>query len=438
MPNTVSISSVNSNPSRLFRGRRSGSAPWWLGVFFALSGALIATSILNVGDSGVPVFCLAFLVPVVAAPFAWRGSHYFPFARKESPVFLSMAAVFLLLSVVTFFQIALNRESSTGDLSHASIRLAFLVYCGICLYFLQGETLRICLRWLRRILTFLALYGIYQLPAKLLGLPLFLDWLRNNASFDLYDYNTAGWVKVVRATSIYAEPAQCTVPILVLILLNIYLPAPRYSKWIVWIAALAFAAMTFSRTIWLAIAALMAAYLFSRIRLFRRESEWGTMLVAMLLLAGTLVMPIWAFYGGNYNSDLSRQERAGSVVIGLHLVKEHPWLGSGWNSYQTLMPSYQIDIEGVSPDVRFSTIHNMFVSYVEQAGVAGFILGIFPFLLMLFYSRAPDALRLGSILSLWAVAELGGDVAYSSLFWLWTAVMLNWPAEGIARRRGRV
>ena len=398
-----------------------------LGVLFALTGALIATSIINLGDSGVPLFFLAFLVPVAAAPFSWNRSQYFPLTRKDSPALLGMAGVFLLLCVATFFQIALDRESSTGELSHAAIRLGFLVYCGICIYYLHGETLGVCLRWLRRILTVLALYGIYQLPAKFLGLPLFLDWLRNNRSFDLYDYNTAGWVSVVRATSIYAEPAQCTVPILVLMFLNIYLPAPRYSKWIVWIAALAFAVLTFSRTIWLAIISLALAGVLSRFKALRRGSRWGTMLLAALIVAITLIMPIWAFYGGNYKSDLSRQERAGSIVIGLHLVKEHPWLGSGWNSYQTLMPSYQIDVEGVSPYVNFNTIHNMFVSYAEQAGIAGFILALFPFLIMLFQSDAPDALRLGSIFSLLSVAELGGDVAYSSLFWLWVAIVLNWP-----------
>lgn len=399
-----------------------------LGIFFALTGALIATSIFNLGDSGIPVFCLAFLVPVLAAPFAWQSSQYFPVTRKEWTPLLSMAAVFLLLSLVTFFQIALNRESATGDLSHAVIRLSFLVYSSICIFFLHGEAFRKCLHWLRRILTVVALYGIYQLPAKILGLPLFLDWLRNNRSFDFYDYDKAGWVSLVRANSIYAEPGQCTVPILVLILLNIYLPAPRYSKLIVWFAALAFAFATFSRTTWLALVTLIAAIVISRVKTFRKESEWGTMLVAALLVLITLIMPLWAFYGGNFQSDLSRQERAGSIVIGLHLVGEHPWIGSGWNSYQTLMPSYQLNVEGVSPYVRFGTIHNMFVSYAEQAGIAGFVLGIFPFLLMLYYSEAPNGLRLGSILSLLAVAELGGDVAYSSLFWLWVAIVLNWPA----------
>ena len=320
-------------------------------------------------------------------------------------------------------------QPPTLELSHGAVRLSFLVYCSVCIYFLRGETFQVCVRWLRRILTLLALYGIYQLPAKFLGLPLFLDWLRNNPSFSLYDYNTAGWVQIVRATSIYAEPAQCTVPILVLILLNIYVPAPRYSKWIVWIAALTFAALTFSRTIWLAIFSLIVAALLSRAKAFGRRNYWGTLAIAALLLIATMLLPIWAFYGGNYKADMSRQERAGSVVIGLHLIAEHPWLGSGWNSYETLMPSYPVDVQGASPEVAFSTIHNLFVSYVEQAGIAGFIFGLLPFAIMLFKSDVPNGLRLGSVFALLAVAELGGDVAYSSLFWLWIAIIANWPAD---------
>ncbi len=365
----------------------------------------------------------------MAAPFSWRRSQYFPFAGNQIPVLLSIGAVFLLLCIATVIQIALDLQSPITELSHGVIRLSFLVYCSICIYFLQGDAFQVCVRWLRRILTLLALYGIYQVPAKFLGLPLFLDWLRNNPSFSLYDYDTAGWVKIIRATSIYAEPAQCTVPILVLILLNIYVPAPRYSKWIVWIVALTFAALTFSRTIWIAILALIIAGLLSRIRTFSRQNYWGTRAVAGLLLIATILLPMWAFYSGNYESDVSRQERAGSVVIGLRLIREHPWIGSGWNSYETLMPSHSVGVEGASPNVTFDTIHNLFVSYAEQAGIAGFVFGLLPFAIMLFASDAPDGLRLGSVCSLLAVAELGGDVAYSSLFWLWVAIIVNWPAD---------
>lgn len=401
------------------------------GFFFALTGALIATSVVNIGSSGVPLFFLTLFVPVLAAPFAWSGSRYFPFTRKESLLLLSTGGIFLLLSITTFLHVGLDRGSPIDELLHAAIRLLFLVYFAVCIYYLRGETLSSCLRWLRRILTVLALYGIYQVPAKLLGLPLFLDWLRNNPSFSLYDFNAAGWVRLIRATSVYAEPSQCTVPVLALILLNFYLPAPRYSKWFVWIAAFGFALLTFSRTIWLAIIVLILIALVSRTKLFRNESrwrtKWRTRLLAAALVILALLMPLWAFDRGNYKADLSRQERAGSVVIGLHLVEMRPLIGSGWNSFEVLGPSYEVEVEGASPRVRFQFIQNTFVSYAEQAGVAGFLFALFPFFMMLYWSRAPIGLRMGSIFAFLAVAELGGDVAYSSLFWLWVAVVVNWP-----------
>lgn len=401
-----------------------------LGVFFALTGALIATSIVNIGSSGIPVFFLALMVPPIAAAIPGFRSFSAPFTRAELFLLLTMGAVFLLLCVATFFHLALGVDSPAQDLSHAAVRLSFLIYCGVCIYFLKGETLFVCLRWLRRILTILALYGIYQLPAKILGLPLFLDWLRNNRSLSLYDYDTAGWVSFVRATSIYAEPSQCTVPVLVLIFLNLYLPAPRYSKVAVWVAVTLFAILTFSRTIWVAVLVVIGAELISRTEPFRRQFRRHQVLFAGLLLMATLIMPVWAFMGSNYKGDLSRQERAGSIVVGLQLVKEHPWLGSGWNSYETLMPSYQLGVEGASPYVEFRTIHNMFVSYAEQAGIGGFIFALLPFATMLFMSEAPIGLKVGSALSLLSVGELGGDVAYSSLFWLWVALVLNWPSAG--------
>lgn len=422
-----------AGPAAISRGQSA------LGLFFALTGALIATSILTIGDSGVPLFSLAVLVPILAAPFAWRGGRYFPITRKEMFVLLGTAAIFLLLAIATFLQMMLDREDALKNLTHAAIRLFFLVYFSICVYYLHGGTFWACLRWLRRILALLALYGIYQVPAKLLGLPLVLDWLRNNPSFSLYDFNTAGWVQLVRATSVYAEPSQCTVPVLALIWLNIYVPAPRWSKWIVWFATFVFAVLTFSRMIWVAIFVLILVGMVSRAKALHRERRWNTRWLAAAVLVIALVMPLWAFYSGNYKSDFSRQERAGSIVIGLRLVEQRPWLGSGWNSFEVLVPSYQVDVEGASPEVSFRFIHNMFVSYWEQAGVAGFIFGIFPFLLMLFLSDAPNAVRLGSVFAFLAVAELGGDVAYSSLFWLWVALAVNWRHAanlGDVRRSG--
>lgn len=399
-----------------------------LGIFFALTGALIATSIVNVGSSGVPLFFLTFAAPVGALAFGGIWSRYFAVSRRQATSLFVIGSVFALVGLTTYFQFFLNIQSPGEGLSHGIVRMSFLAYCAVCLLFLRDGVLVACLRWLRRILVVVALYGVYQVPAKLLGLPLFLDWLRNNPSFDLYDFDTAGWIGLVRSTSIYAEPSQCAVPILALCLLNLYVPAPKWSKYFVWIAVFFFTVLTFSRSIWLMLITLAIVLFLSRSEALRRNFLRYKLSLAAALVAIVLIMPAWAFVGSNYKAkaDLSRQERAGSIVVGLHLVMEHPILGSGWNSYETLMPAYQAEIENASPFVSYHSIHNMFVSYAEQAGLAGLLFAIFPFALMLFQSDAPVGVRLASALPLLAGAELGGDVAYSSLFWLWVAVVLNW------------
>jgi O-antigen ligase len=392
---------------------------------FALTGTLVTTSIANIGNSGIPFFFIAFCAPAVVLSYNTFRPNLFVLAGNEYRALVSLGLLFLSLLGVTFLHLLYNLQPVSDELSHAAIRMAFIAYSMVCIYCLQGNALRACLVWLRRIIAFCALYGIYQLPAKALGLPLFLEWLRNNPSFDIYDYNTAGWINLVRATSIYAEPSQAAVPVLALILLNRYIPAPRYSRVAVFIIALLFATLTFSRTVWVSIVTAAFGIFLSKRQVIRRSVKARPVLAASILLLSVLIFPLWAFFSTNYTADLSRQERAGSIIIGLQLVKQHPMIGSGWNSYETLMPQYQLTVDEVTPDVRFRTIHNMFISYTEQAGIPGFCFALFPFLLILFASEAPLDMRLGSLLALLSTAELGGDIGYSSIFWLWIAVLIN-------------
>ena len=398
----------------------------YMSFFLALSGALIATSIVNLGDSGIPFFFVTFSLLPLAVIFPYSASLHPRLSRNKFKIMLGISIVFLLMLIATFLRVLLNIQSGGSEILHFISRVSFLAYFFICLYFLVGDTLTACLIWLRRILIILALYGIYQLPAKLLGLPLFLDWLRNNRSFAMYDYDSAGWVSLVRATSIFSEPSQAAVPLLVLIFLNKYIRAPRYSRLIGWIAVAGFTLLTFSRTVWLSILALALGRFIASNAFFRNIYQTKKVALATCLLCVALVMPLWAFYGANFNADLSRQERAGSIIMGIQLIEAHPIIGSGWNSYQTLMPQYPILVEDVSPDIDFKTIHNMLISYVEQSGIPGLVLALFPFIVLIFNSHAPLELSLASLLAFLAAAELGGDVGYSSLFWLWIAVLINW------------
>ncbi len=435
MPKLVSVTHLSRATIR--HGESPKRKRWdsFLGMIFALSGALFATALFNFGNSGIPIFYLILLLPFIAVIFSNLRPLRILLNKSDMRNFWVIANVCICMLAVTFLHVLFDVQPAGFELTHAAMRISFLGYAACCLYFMEGNILISCMYWLRRILTGVALYGIYQLPAKFLNLPLFLDWLRNNRSYDVYGFDTSGWVSLVRATSIYPEPSLCTVPVLVLILLTAYLPAPRYSKVFVWIVVVLFSILTFSRTIWLAIASLVIAGILSRSETFCRKFQRHKLFFAILLLFLIVAIPIWAFLGSNYKADLSRQERAGSVVIGIQLVQQRPFLGYGWNSYETLMDAYQINMEDVSPNVSFRTIHNMFVSYAEQAGIVGLLYCIFPFMLIIFASEAPVGLRLASISSLLAASELGGDVAYTSLFWLWTAIVINWNKGNLLRKR---
>jgi O-antigen ligase len=396
-----------------------------LGAFFALTGALITTSLVNIGSSGVPLYVLAFGAPALVLSYNNFRPDCFALSRTEYKAFAWLAFLFVLLFGVTFLHLTYNLQPVSEEIPHGAIRITFIAYCTACIYCLQGATLKACLTWLRRIITVCALYGVYQLPAKALGLPLFLEWLRNNRSFDIYDFNTAGWINLIRATSIYAEPSQAAVPVVVVILINRHISAPRYSKVLVLTIALLFAALTFSRSVWIAILCAVLGIYLSKKKKVRDLISFRPALVASTLLFAILAFPLWAFVSGNYTSDLSRQERAGSIVIGLQLLRQHPLMGSGWNSYEVLMPQYQITVDEVAPTVEFRTIHNMFISYTQQAGVAGFCFALCPFLVILFVSKAPLDMRMGTLLAFLSTAELGGDIGYSSIFWLWIAILVN-------------
>jgi O-antigen ligase len=401
----------------------------FLGLFFALSGALIATSLINVGDSGVPFYFITVAVPFVAIVLPGSKVLHPNVTRCKMQMLFYITVTLFLALLSTYCRLLFNLQPGSSEIFHLISRVGVLGYFGVSLYFLTGHVFKACLIWLRRLLIFISIYGIYQLPAKLLGLPLFLDWLRNNKSYGMYDYDAAGWARFVRATSIYAEPAQAAVPILVLILLNTNLKTTGYSKAIGWIAALSFTLFTFSRTAWLALATLILVAAIGRRsfidKLFRTKKPY----VAAAVISIALLMPLWAYFGIGANVDESRQERAGSVLIGIQLIKLHPIIGSGWNSYETLMPQYPIALNNINNDVEFKTIHNMFVGYMEQSGIPGLLLVVLPFSLILLKSKAPPELILSSVISFMIIAELGSDLG--SLFWIWAAIVINWPSGAL-------
>jgi O-antigen ligase len=407
-------------------------SPSWTsiaGLFFALTGVLIATSLVNVGDSGIAFFYLVF--PLAAFALLFPGG-WAPWLRMDSDSFRLLIVVVstaLLLLGTTLLQILMTRAAEpVSEMVHFISRVTFLAYFVIAQRLMRGETVNQTLRWLRRLLIIVCSYGVYQVPAKLLGLPLFLDWLRNNHSFLMYDYNDAGWISVVRANSIYAEPSQATVPLVVLFILNVIVPAPKASKLFGWIVLVLFAAATFSRTAWIALGVTALALFLSRSQFLRRAFLQRRVEVATVFMALLLLMPFWGVVSmsdRDTEADLSQQERSGGIILGLNSIRDAPIVGHGWNSFKDVADRYADVPLMIDPEIEFTFIHNMVISYIEQAGLAGLFLAALPFLVLIRWSTAPTWVTFSTLTAFLFAAEFGGDIGYASLTWLWMALLIN-------------
>jgi O-antigen ligase len=409
-----------------YRHRPGSGKTSFHGLFFSLTGALIATSLVNVGDSGVPFFYLATVIPLLDLILSREPLYVQPIDAKGREILALIGTLMVALLLTTLLQISLGTQAISGELGHLASRSLLLAYFLISVKYLRGRVLQRGLIWLRRILIIVCAYGVYQVPAKVFAWPLFLDWLRNNKSFFQYDYNSAGWIPVVRATSVYAEPSQATIPIIVLLLLNIQVKSGRLSRITGWTSWVLFTLATLSRTAWVAIAAVVLGLLLALIGGVRQALQKRRLDVYAVLLLIAIVLPCWSYLRVNSQSDLSEQERSGSIILGLNMIRDSPFIGLGWNSFaESAATTYSSVIVPVSSDVSFPFIHNMLISYWQQAGIAGFVLAMAPFFILVRWSTAPVWMTLGTLTSFLAAAEFGGDIGYWSLTWLWLAILVN-------------
>ncbi len=399
-------------------------------IFFALTGTLIATSIVNVGSSGIPFFYLAFLLPIVSVAFPVRWYVRRRLDSQSLRALISTGAVALgIVGTTLLHLITIKLGNPRSEVVHLVSRLCFLVYFSIALIWVREGVASKTIIWLRRLLIVACLYGVYQLAAIALGLPLFLDWLRNNLSFFNYGYDTAGWIAIARATSIYAEPSQATIPILVLFMLNIRVKTSPVWSFIGWLSLLMFTVATFSRSAWIGLFVAAGVSVLFRSAALCRLIQNKRLALAVITLSFLVLMPVWGFVLANDGTegDLSAQERSGGIVLGVHMIKDAPILGSGWNSFGDMVPRYSHVSLDVDPSLNFGIVHNTVVSYVQQAGLSGLALASLPFVLVAVWSTAPAWMTCSTLAS-FLIATESGDIGYSSLTWLWVALLVNMGA----------
>lgn len=339
----------------------------------------------------------------------------------------------LSLIAVTFIQSAMVAQTVSSELAHGVTRVAFILYFITCLFYVKGERVRLTCRWLRRFLIFLGIYGIYQLPAKLLGLPLFLDWLRNDPSFSYYKFDTAGWIGTMRSTSIFAEPSQATIPLVVFFMLNCKCQSGSFSKWLGWTVLVVFAALTFSRTAWVAllVCAITSVVLLSIKN--KKTIKAERLVVYSCIVVLSLMLPAWGFLGYKESADQSTQVRSESIVVAVRAIQDDPLIGGGWNSFSIVAPKYDSDLPG---NFSLNFIHNMFLSYMQQIGILGYLLALYPFIAVIGFSSAPRWMTYGTLASFLFSAEGGGDIAYAAIMWLWIAILINYERSNVTLQKG--
>jgi hypothetical protein len=417
---------------------QSAGVAAFVGFFFALTGVLMATSITSIGKSGVPFFYLVFGLPILGLVFP-DVHNDFDLAGQgvRRKVFFFVGIVGVAITGTTLLHL-ITVGPGFNEVTHLSSRLCFLVYLVIALRYVRGRILTRALIWLRRLLIVACAYGIYQIVAVVLGWPLFLDWLRNNPSFFMYGYDTAGWIGIARASSIYPEPSEATVPILVLFLLNLSVKSRSTSRIVGWTTLILFTVATFSREAWIALLAgvvVVLAFKVPTVARMPQTKRWLLLLSAFILFIG---MPAWAFVQGSPSSDISTQERSGSIVLGVHMIMDRPILGFGWNSFGDEAQRYAgVATISVDRSIDFWIIHSMVVSYVQQAGLSGLALAALPFFLLTSFSTGPSWMTFSTLVSFIIAAEVGGDIGYSSLMWLWVALLINMSsADGVRTVEG--
>lgn len=422
----------------------TGSSIWnsLAGLFFALTGVLIATSIVNVGDSGLAFFYLLFPLAAIALLFPGGWAPWLRMSSDSLWLLVLVTSVAILLLGTTLLQIlVIHSAEPVSEVVHFVSRVSFLAYFAVAQRLIRAEIVNKTLIWLRRLLIIVCAYGVYQVPAKLLGFPLFLDWLRNNHSFLMYDYNDAGWISVARANSIYAEPSQATVPLVALFILNVIVPAKNVSKSFGWIVLVLFAVATFSRTAWVALAVAIVALLLSRSQFLRRALLQKRIAVVIIFMILLLLMPFWgvvSMSNRDTEADLSEQERSAGIILGLNSIRDAPILGHGWNSFKDVADRYADVPLMIDSEIEFTFIHNMVISYIEQAGLAGFLLAALPFVMLICWSTAPTWITFSTLAAFLFAAEFGGDIGYASLTWLWMALLINMNCTEAQRFSGKL
>jgi hypothetical protein len=357
--------------------------------------------------------------------FTIDPSHRVSVRRHALFFFMSASAILIVVAAMHPY---FNIGDPDKELKQIVSRISYIAYFVVVALIIRSWNMaEQAWHWAKQGLKLAFLYGLYQFAAGFLGLPLFLDFLRNSKSFLMTENYQGGWIDTFRAFSIWSEPSQAAVPVgIFLYMLYFKTNNGRERKW--WLSIVTiFSVVTFSRVVWVVWIASLAT-----IGLMRSRRTWArsaTRIVfryryALVLLLVVVLMQ-WAMLVPKDEADSSAETRSSTVLMGERLFLEHPVLGTGFNSFAKLSDS----VATAYSEEDLIVVHNLFVSYAQQLGIFGVVLSLLPVGYVLWMPNAPAGPRLFVAFLFVLVGSLGGDFFYAPFGWF---ILGLFAAEDVA------
>jgi hypothetical protein len=377
------------------------------------------TSIINIGNVGIPLFYS--IIPVLTFFLI------FNFKNKSDVLNILFVNVYIiLLLLIVTFHISLGVGNYQNETKQLVSRSMFIVFFYLSYYALKNiNNYNMTIDILKYFLKVLIIYGIYQLIANFLGLPLFLDFLRNSASFPKEEDGLGGWLASYRIHSVWSEASFSALPISVLIycLYVKHKNKLELSIWTILIAIYGF--LTLSRLIWILLIVLTVELLL--IKRITRFFHWFNsnskpiLIVAITFLV--IYIPLWwSKIINNIGNDLSSIGRSSSIIVGYKIITDNILLGTGFNSYYDVSDRYAMVADKYNPEI---IVHSLFISYWQQNGIIGLIISLSPIIYILYIKNITNDIKLIAITVIMVIGIFGGDLYYFSLTWFFMALIAN-------------
>lgn len=388
-------------------------------VALLVGGLLDATVVTNTANFGIGVYIA---IGGVATFFlAWQVLLQGRSASLPAVPFVAALVCVGLLWLIVSLQMWSSLGSTASLLRQTALRTILFGHFVLCAtFFAHAEKSALVRRALLIFLCVFVGYGLYDFAAQVFSLPRFLDPLRNSQSVAVtQSVGAQGWIRLPRLASLAAEPSHTLMPLAMTFFAAAYLGGWR--RIALTVAALLFAIGTFSRTIWLALAAAggLAIGVALVARVWRSPRVGNALLVgaALALPLAVLVVPFFVISG--VDSDSSIIERLDSSRVGFWLFLESPLLGHGFQGWEGLTYRFAGSLTGSATELTH--VHNGMAVYLASLGVWGLAVIYAPLIWVLktpFLGLAGKGWWIGA----YSLALFGGD--YLGLPSTWTVVAL--------------